>query len=719
MTAILLVLGSAASVAIARASQSSKCNSGNLVEKKSFHEYLMALHNISNELSKEGTLDGLFRRAVELGYEQLGFDRMGIWLVSSDEPYLAQGTFGIGEDGSLRDERDNRVNCKGGPMGQILSCKITYFHNTDTMLFDDHGKPTGKGSTAVAGLWDGSCVIGCMPIDNLLSGEPITEERIELLILYASTVGHLCTRLRAIVDLRANKERYEELFNHMSSGVAVYEAVANRADFVLRDFNRVGELIENVKREDILGKLVTEVFPGVGECGLLDVFRRVWRNGEAEHHPAVQYKDEQICSWRDYEVYKLPSGQIVAIYEDVSAQKKAEAERERMEIQFQHAQKLESLGILAGGIAHDFNNLLMTIMGNADLAMLDLPEESPALQNINGIVAASRRAADLCTQMLAYSGKGSFVVEPLNLSTIIKDMLPLLEISTSKNAELCLNLSDDLPSIKGDATQIRQVIMNMVTNANEAIGADQGSISITTGTRQYNKTCLNNIYTDEYIADGNYVCLNFTDTGCGMDEETLKKLFDPFFTTKFTGRGLGLASVIGIVRGHQGTIQVDSKPGEGTTFALYFPTVVDKAANVAPLVEHSDKWRTSGTILVIDDEEDVCVAPEDILTTFGFDVLSAHSGHEGIEVFRDNADKITVTLLDMTMPRMNGEQTFFEIQRIRKDACVIMISGYTEQDVTSRFALEGLAGFIQKPFTRIALEHKLREVLTAISSHTA
>jgi PAS domain-containing protein len=408
-----------------KASQSSKRNIDNTEKTKSFHEYLMAIHNISNELSKADKLDDLFQRAVELGHKQLDFDRMGIWLVSSDEQFITQGTFGIGEDGSLRDEREKRVNCQNGPMGQILARKITSFHNADNTLFDDHGKAIGKGATAVAALWDGSSVIGCMPIDNLLSGTPISEERIELLILYASTVGHLCTRLRAIIDLRASKKRYMELFNHMSSGVAVYEAIDDGTDFVFLNFNHVSELIDNVKQEDILGKRVTDVFSGVEECGLLDIFRRVWRNGESEHHHAIQYKNKnkQTCSWRDYEVYKLPCGQIVAIYEDVSAQKKAEAEHKKMEEQFQHAQKLESLGILAGGIAHDFNNLLMVIIGNADLAMLDLPKKSPVHQNLNGIVTASRRAADLCSQMLAYSGKGSFVIEPLNLSTIISDII--------------------------------------------------------------------------------------------------------------------------------------------------------------------------------------------------------------------------------------------------------------------------------------------------------
>ncbi|MDA3798806.1 MAG: ATP-binding protein [Kiritimatiellae bacterium] len=687
-----------------------KHNNDNLTNKKSFHEYLRALHSITNELSKADTLDDLFRRAIELGHEQLGFDRMSTWLVSNDEPYQVHGTFGIGEDGTLRDERNKSVNCKNGPMGEILSRKITYFHNKDNSLYNEYGKAIGKGETAVAGLWDGANVIGCMPIDNLLSGEPITEERIELLILYASTVGHLCSRLRALVDLRTSKKQYVELFNHMSSGVAVYEAVADGEDFVFKDFNRAGELIEKVKREDILGKCVTEVFPEIKNNGLLDVFRRVWRTDEAEHPPTVQYNNGQICSWRDYEVYKLPSGHVVTIYEDVSAQKKAEEERKQMEIQFQHAQKLESMGILAGGIAHDFNNILMAILGNADLALLDISEELPAHQNLKEIVSSSKRAADLCSQMLAYSGKGSFIIEPLNLSSIIKDMLPLLNISTFKNAELCLNLADDLPSVKGDATQIRQVIMNLVTNANEAIGTNQGTISITTEARHYNKTRLKNTYPNEYIADGNYVCLHVTDTGCGMDNKTLEKLFDPFFTTKFTGRGLGLASVIGIVRGHNGTIQVNSKQGKGTTFTIHFPAIIDKASNREQQIQQSDKWQTSGTVLVIDDEEHICKTLKYMLSTFGFDVITSHSGEEGLEIFRNNADKIIITLLDMTMPKMNGEQVFQEIKRIRKDACVILISGYAEQDVTSRFD-NGLDGFIQKPFTRIELKHKLRETL--------
>ncbi|MCD6326570.1 histidine kinase, partial [bacterium] len=246
-------------------------------------------------------------------------------------------------------------------------------------------------------------------------------------------------------------------------------------------------------------------------------------------------------------------------------------ERRRLESQMQHAQKLKSLGVLAGGIAHDFNNLLMTILGNADLAMSDLLPSSPARQNIGEVLKASRRAADLCKQMLAYSGKGKFIVRPLDLSVTAKEMSELLRISLSKKATLSFNFSPELPFVMADATQIRQIIMNLVTNASEAIGDQIGAIRLSTDFLECDRSFLDEAYLAADIPEGLYVTLEVSDTGKGMDKETLDKIFDPFFTTKFTGRGLGLAAVLGIVRGHKGTLSVHSGKGRGTTFKILLP----------------------------------------------------------------------------------------------------------------------------------------------------
>ena len=314
--------------------------------------------------------------------------------------------------------------------------------------------------------------------------------------------------------------------------------------------------------------------------------------------------------------------------------------------------------------------------------------------------------------MLAYSGKGRFVIEALNLSEVVEEMAHMLEVSISKKAILKHNFADNLPAIEADVAQVRQIIMNLITNASEAIGDRSGVISISTGAMECDRAYLSETYLDEELAEGLYVYIEVADTGCGMDEETQIKVFDPFFTTKFMERGLGLAAVLGIVRGHKGALKVYSELGKGTTFKALFPASEAESVALAA-AEHDalESWRGSGTILVVDDEETVCTIAKRMLEWMGFDVLMAGDGREALEVFRDHADEIDCILLDLTMPRMDGEQAFRELRRIRSDVRVIMSSGYNEQEVTQRFAGKGLTGFIQKPFQLAGLAEKLREVL--------
>ncbi|MDD2853799.1 MAG: MASE3 domain-containing protein, partial [Desulfuromonadaceae bacterium] len=258
-------------------------------------------------------------------------------------------------------------------------------------------------------------------------------------------------------------------------------------------------------------------------------------------------------------------------FRDLTERKKAENEQKRLEMQFLQAQKLESLGVLAGGIAHDFNNILMAITGNADLALMRLNPESPAIENLTRIGTAAARAAELASQMLAYSGRGTFMLEHLDLNHLLNEMRSMMEVSISKNTVLQLNLSKSIPPIEADAGQMRQIIMNLVINASEAIGDNSGVITITTGVMECDQSYLKDVLPDENSVEGLYAFLGIADTGCGMDKETVAKLFDPFFTTKFTGRGLGMAAVFGIIRGHSGAITVCSEPEKGTTFKILFP----------------------------------------------------------------------------------------------------------------------------------------------------
>lgn len=402
---------------------------------------------------------------------------------------------------------------------------------------------------------------------------------------------------------------------------------------------------------------------------------------------------------------------IVGTVLDITARKRAEEERARLEAQMREVQKLESLGVLAGGIAHDFNNLLMAILGNADLALLSLSPASPARPNVEEIVRASQRAADLCRQMLAYSGKGRFVVGRYDLTEIVREMTQILKVSVSKKAALRYSFAADLPAVEVDATQMRQVIMNLITNASEALGDASGIISVSTGVMDCDRAYLAESHLDDKLPEGRYVYLEVADTGCGMNEETRRRLFDPFFTTKFTGRGLGLAAVLGIVRGHQGAIKVHSEPGKGTTFTILLPAVAWQPDDQVLIATLAAAPHRQGTILLIDDDPHVRRVAGEMLARLGLQVLTAAHSQEGLEIFQTKGKEIDCVLLDLTMPGMGGEEAFQEMRRLRPDVRVVLSSGYDEQDATQQFAGQGLAGFIQKPYTVAKLQEVLNRVL--------
>ena len=372
-------------------------------------------------------------------------------------------------------------------------------------------------------------------------------------------------------------------------------------------------------------------------------------------------------------------------------------ERHNLELKVQHSQKLESLGVLAGGVAHDFNNLLVGILGNAGLAMMQLRPESPVAPLLKAIETAALRAADLTRQMLAYSGRGRFVIEPISLNGVIEEMVHLLGTVISKKAILRFELSPDLPVIDADATQIRQVLMNLVTNASDAIGDRSGVIAIRTGTVVVGLDELRDSY-DQLLPEGTYVYCEVTDTGVGMDAATRARIFDPFFTTKFTGRGLGLAATLGILRGHHGAIHVDSAPGEGARFRVLLPARARSATLSSPAIVIAPPPAT-GHVLVVDDEAMIRDIASRVLESGGYQVTTANDGVDALRLFAERPDAFVCVLLDMTMPQLNGEETFAALRKLAPDVRVVLSSGYTEQEATQRFIGKGLAGFVAKPWS--------------------
>lgn len=401
----------------------------------------------------------------------------------------------------------------------------------------------------------------------------------------------------------------------------------------------------------------------------------------------------------------------IALLTDITDRKAAEEERRKLETQVQHAQKLESLGVLAGGIAHDFNNILVAILGNADLALQDLSPVAAARGSVEEIERAARRAADLCRQMLAYSGKGRFEVRRVNLSEMVEEMAHMLEVSISKKAVLRYKFADALPAIEADATQMRQVIMNLIINASEAIGARSGVISVATGIMPCDREYLRSTYLADELPTGDYVYIEVADTGCGMDKDTLSRIFDPFFTTKFTGRGLGLAAVMGIVRGHKGMLKVYSEPNRGTTFKALFPAVDAPADPIMHEGAAVNTWQGQGNVLLVDDEESIRTVARRMLEKIGFTVVTASDGRDALRQFQAHNRNFDCVLLDLTMPHMDGEECFRELRRLKSTVRVVMSSGYNEQEVSQRFSGKGLAGFIQKPYRIAQLKTIMQQVM--------
>lgn len=403
---------------------------------------------------------------------------------------------------------------------------------------------------------------------------------------------------------------------------------------------------------------------------------------------------------------------IHGMVQDVTERKRAEEERRNLELKVMQAQKLESLGVLAGGIAHDFNNLLTSILGNADLALCELSPVSGARTHVEDIEKASVRAAELCRQMLAYSGKGRFVIQAINLNEMVREMTHLLSISISKKALIRYDLCEEIQSVMGDVTQLRQVVMNLITNASEAIGDNTGVITLRTGVTVVDGSDSAGLSVmGDRLPPGQYVYLEVSDTGHGMDRETSAKIFDPFFTTKFTGRGLGLAAVLGIVRGHKGGIHLYSEPGKGTTFKIMFPAHDKPVETSKTDNENGGEWRGSGTVLLVDDEETILAMGKRMLESSGFTVITETDGKKALDTFTVRHAGIRLVILDMTMPHMDGEACFRELMKIDPAVKVIMTSGYNEQDVISRFTGRGLAGFIQKPYKKSDIIQKIRKTL--------
>ena len=494
--------------------------------------------------------------------------------------------------------------------------------------------------------------------------------------------------------------------------------IGTSLDGIIRTWNAGAERLYGYKVEEILGHDVSELAPPERLDEDLGILKRL-RNGErVDPFETVRIRKGAVSVELSLTISPIrdEAGEIVGasqVARDITEQ------RRTAEV-MQQAQKLESLGVLAGGIAHDFNNLLVGILGGASLALDQLDADSPARAVIQQVVAAGERAAALTRQMLAYSGRDRFVLSRIDLTAYVRETIPLIQAAVPRTVELRLDLAEDLPAIEAGTTQVQQVLMNLVINGAEAIPEGRpGTVTIATGPWQVDEQYIRaetSAATGE-LKPGPYVLLEVRDTGSGMDEATMARIFEPFFTTKFTGRGLGLAAVLGIVRGHSGSIQVSSTPGHGTVFRVLFPALPAELAQQLPQQPEIRDVADRATVLVIDDEPIVRRMAQQALEHYGYSVLLAEDGERGLELFRSNADRIQCLVLDMTMPVMSGEETLLRVKSLRADVPVILSSGFSETEAVGRFEGRGLAGFIQKPYKIGTLLEKIKEAITSANAH--
>jgi PAS domain S-box-containing protein len=406
--------------------------------------------------------------------------------------------------------------------------------------------------------------------------------------------------------------------------------------------------------------------------------------------------------------------QAVHIQRDITELKRSEEEKLLLEQQLHQAQKMESLGVLAGGIAHDFNNILAVIMCYCDLA-----KQKPQMSGefMPEIEKAVDRAAGLCRQMLAYAGKTQFVESHVDVTALLDEMLSMLKSTLPQNAAIKPYLSGDIPAIEGDASQLRQLAMSLIMNASEAIGEAQGEIRVSLTKLKISDEKLEKDYIGKAITPGSYLCLEVTDTGCGMDDETKQRIFEPFYTTKFVGRGLGMSAVLGIITSHGGALQFTSQVGQGTTFKVYLPAQFSDSAGEESSQHLSlASWSGSGTILLVEDDKQILRVAKDLLEELGFSAIEASNGKEALELYRKNAAEIRLVVTDIGMPLMDGYELFRELKKIEPELPIIISSGFGDMDVTSKISPEDIAGLISKPYHF----DQLRDVLKGVveGAHT-